>query len=139
MRLHDVEIDIRRQRKELKYLMDHFPMLPGRAQNNAKIACGLQPAHEWRHLDRLRAGANNYENLPHIQTRRAPWWRGSYKSAAINPGDFPIAAKKVHLILIGRLLIRFDVGMREANLSEKEQLMGKPLAHSKLGGGAREP
>src|SRR5438105_1759526 len=33
----------------------------------------------------------------------------------------------VHLILIERLLIRFDVWMRGTNLSQRDQLMGKPF------------
>src|SRR6266550_1347576 len=130
MRLHDIEIDIGRKCKELKHLMDHFAMLPGRAQNNAKIARRLQPAHERSHLDGFRTGADNYENLLHIQTRRAPWRRGSYKRAAISPGDLAISRKKVHLILIEWLLISFDGRMREANLSQRDPLMGKPFRNS---------
>ena len=68
-RLHDVQVIIRRNFKEMQHLIQHLPVLTGYAYNCLKcIWMFPEFFHQRRHLDRLRARAEHKHYFFHLQT-----------------------------------------------------------------------
>ncbi|MNF95255.1 hypothetical protein D3C84_779970 [compost metagenome] len=63
VRLHDVEVEIRRDAEEVQDLIQHVPVLRGRKDFNVRPWLLLERQNHRRHLDRFRACADRADNF----------------------------------------------------------------------------
>ncbi len=66
--LHNIEVKIRFNLKNIQHLVEHFPVLRGHADNGFGVFAACQLVHQRGHFNRFRAGAENghYFNLLHV-------------------------------------------------------------------------
>lgn len=71
-RLHDVQVVIRLDAEDIEHLIEHFTVLCGNADDGLGVLVLFQCVYERRHLDGLRAGAENGHNLDFIHVCSSP-------------------------------------------------------------------
>ena len=74
-RLHDVQVIIRLNIENIKHLIEHLTVLRGNTYNGFGVFILLERVHQRRHLNGLRAGAENRHYLDFIHRLYPPYFR----------------------------------------------------------------
>lgn len=74
-RLHDVQVIIRLNIENIEHLIEHLTVLRGNTHNGFSVFILLERVHQRRHLNGLRAGAENRHYLDFIHRLYPPCFR----------------------------------------------------------------